>query len=109
MTSQSFGKSMLSRKTTYSMETTLLSEMACQNLQTTTTVENTAPGVPWEEDIPSEEKWDTPKSPQCLSWYQFQPQIVKVRPWLSWHKVADDLLRALSSIRQFTINSFSFS
>lgn len=52
MTSQTFGKSMLSREMTYSVETTLLSEMACQNLQTTTTVENTAPGVPWEEHIP---------------------------------------------------------
>lgn len=52
MISQSFSKSMLARAMTYSMETTLLSEVACQNLQTTNVVENTDPGVPWEEHIP---------------------------------------------------------
>lgn len=52
MTSQSFGKSMLSREITYSMENTLLSEVACQSLQTTNTVENIDPGAPWEEHIP---------------------------------------------------------
>lgn len=49
------------------------------------------------------------KCPQCLSWYLFQPQPAKVHPWLLRRETADDLLRALSSIRQFTITSFSFS